>query len=241
MIDYIRADFYRILRKKSLYITFAIFLVCYCFLVFMRSNGLTDDNIAVEGSLVFNLLSLAGGGVLFAALYGDDLSAKTLPAVIGFGRRKISIVVAKLIMAVIIYFLVFAMTLGVLHVVLTCFGLNASAEISTLVNSCLTYLLIALAYVAIASVVAFGTQKATLALVTYVVLATGFVGTMVGLLLSAGFIKDMVGDLSQYLITPLVGRLISEFSLIHLLEYAIYGGVFVALSAVIFQKKDLEF
>jgi hypothetical protein len=129
-------------------------------------------------------------------------------------------------------------------------------------------LLLSLAYSAVASIIAFGTQKSTIALSVYLALGTGLAGQLLALLLSLDAIKKIFGNIAQYTIENIVGKInasivgewiaettateqgvvnyttkliVSDFSIFPIIQYIVFFGIAVILAAVAFRKKELEF
>ncbi|MDR2416213.1 MAG: hypothetical protein LBD75_06535 [Candidatus Peribacteria bacterium] len=117
MFNYIKADLYRIFRKKSMYMYFGILAIGYILMlvIFSITEG---GKILGEISPIFMLVSLFGGGYLFATVYNDDLTAKTLPALIGFGIKRRMIVIAKFIVHTLMTLLLCLGTLLLIYITL---------------------------------------------------------------------------------------------------------------------------
>ena len=63
MINYIKADFYRIFSRKSLYIFFASLMILYFLAVFITSSTLNADKILSQGEYVFMFLAILRWGL----------------------------------------------------------------------------------------------------------------------------------------------------------------------------------
>jgi len=239
MLNYLKADFYRIFNKKSMYITFVSFFVLYCLLVFIQSSSLTAKSIIDQADYVFMFLAILGGGYLFATIYNEDLTAKSLPSIIGFGIKRTTIIISKIIVNIIMTAILFVLGYVALHLVFRALGFNIDGNSNiAVIKTAVSYLLRLWAYGTIASIVVYGTQKATMSIVAFVLLVTGFVGQILFLLLNQ--FKEML-DLTKFTIIPIVFNLIEKPIIVNMLAYLIYVIVFVVLSIIAFRSKDLEF
>lgn len=239
MLNYIRADLTRILTRKSFYIFFASLLSLYLIGLFITSSTLSEDKIVNQASNIFMFLSLLGGGYLFTAIYNDDLTAKSLPALLGFGIKRTTIIIAKIIIFIIMSSLIFLLAYITFNLIFMVLGFKIDGDMTNqILKLLLTYFLQLLAYTSIASIIVYGTQKATMSIVAFVLLATSFISQMLLLLLSQ--FKDMV-DLTRFTLMPIIAELISKGNLVSILSYLIYIIVFITLSMIAFKKKDLEF
>jgi hypothetical protein len=63
MLNYIKADFYRIFSRKSLYIFFASLMVLYFLAVFITSSTLNADKVLSQGEYVFMFLAILRWGL----------------------------------------------------------------------------------------------------------------------------------------------------------------------------------
>jgi ABC-type transport system involved in multi-copper enzyme maturation permease subunit len=207
-----------------------------------RADYFTEADIPTQANIFFEMLTIFGGTFLFATIYNDELSAKNLSTLIGFGNRRSMIVLAKAVLTVAMNILMYGLALLVFYLLFVAIGMPPTGDmmndIFPMVEQTFFRTLI---YGMVTSVVVFGTQKATFSVVVYVLLATGFVGSMLGMLFSAGFVVNVVGDLTVFLATPVVNKLVYVTSAMAILSYLIYLAVFCVLSIVAFNKKDLEF
>jgi ABC-type transport system involved in multi-copper enzyme maturation permease subunit len=235
MFNYIKAEFYRIFSKKSMYIYFASLLGLYIAYIFISSNGLTEDSILGKANYVFLFLSLFGSGYLFATIYNDDLNAKSLPSFIGFGMKRSTIVISKIIINAIMTILMFAVAFVIFCLIFYIIGLKIDGDtLTSILNLIFGYLLKLFAYTSIASVIVYGTQKATMSMVTFILLITMFIDQMLIALLNDTLEKI-------FTIALIVENLMFDASILLVLNYLIYVIVFITLSIFAFCKKDLEF
>ena len=239
MLNLIKADAYRILFKKNFYIYFISLFVLYCLILLFQSNSLTEAGIISQANSIFTFLTLIGGGYLFATIYNDDLNAKSLPALIGFGKKRITIIISKLILTIIISSIVFLLGYVTLYLSFMALGLNIDQSTNiALIKIMFTNLLKLWAFCNIVSILVYGTQKATTSIVIFVLLAANIISQLLFVLFSQ--FKGTI-DLTVYLISPIVNELVNNVSIQTITPYIIYNALFIALAYVMFRKKDLEF
>ncbi|MDR1463687.1 MAG: hypothetical protein LBJ11_00090 [Oscillospiraceae bacterium] len=243
-----RGEIYRILRKKNLYIYFGAFALGYILLVFIRSAGeFSEQNLLADAENLFVFLPAVIGGYLFTALYTDDLHSKNLTALIGCGMGKAKIVLSKLLLMALFGALLFGLVPLLMDAVYAMFGAPASAAVLKAVYIwALKSLLTMFAYAALSGIVVYGVQRATVAVVLYLLLALGIVSQLLGLLFSWDFVASIAPNLADHLMSGISVRIV--FSLLGSgsgtsawIEYAIYVAASAVLSVVAFHKKELEF
>jgi hypothetical protein len=247
MLRYIYGELYRVFRKKSLYIYLGVIALIYCLFVLIRKEGISPESIANDAVQLFAYLPVLVGGYLFAALYCDDLRSKNLATLIGYGMRKTSIVLAKLVLSVLLNALIFALIPLFMFVIYASIGHVPSAHLMTEVfTHALKAALFAIAYAAIAGVVVYGLQRSTFAMVFYILLSLGVIGQLLMAVASWDFISAFVPNLSNYLVSNIVvnltiGAAAGTIAWLPIVEYIAYIAAAYVLSAVAFHKKELEF
>jgi len=176
---------------------------------------------------------------LFSAIYNDDLTAKTLPSLIGFGTKRTTIIIAKIIISIILSVTMFLSAFIVFYLMFTILGISIDENIRIeLLRLLFMNLLKLLAFSTISSVVVYGTQKATFSIVTFILLITNFISQVLSLLLNQ--MKE-IADLSKFTLLLIVSNLVAETTFLTVLQYLLYVMIFIALSVIAFRKKDLEF
>ncbi|MDR2524288.1 MAG: hypothetical protein LBC95_01960 [Candidatus Nomurabacteria bacterium] len=247
MINYLRAEIYRLSRKKSLFVFLALAALGYLLVAVMRSGSLGAESILGDASF-FILLPPVVGGVLFAAIYTDDLGSKNLSTLVGFGLSKVKIVIAKLVLALLLTALIFGLVPLLSYVFYAVLGFPASGEtLGAIYLSLLKYYLLSVVFMALGAVVVYGIQRSAASIVTYVVLAFGVVGQLLGLLLGADFVNDFLPNATSYLASNLASQLYTALAggdgsvLGAGIGLAIYLAAALVVSAVVFNKKEMEF
>ncbi|MDR1944819.1 MAG: hypothetical protein LBQ59_01700 [Candidatus Peribacteria bacterium] len=219
-----------------MYLYFAILVAVYVLIFFIKSGDITSNRLLMETNPVFLLASLFGGGYLFVTIYNDDLNAKTLPTLIGFGMKKTTIILSKLIIYVTMTILIFLGTFILFYLTFIAFGFEITNDmLKQLTTVLFSNFFQLLAFSSIASIVVYGTQKASMSIVTFVLLVTTFVSSIIIMFLGQNNI------LKDYMIMPLVSNMLTAPTITTITLYLIYMVIFTLLSIFAFHKKDLEF
>lgn len=247
MLNYIHAELVRIRSKKSIYLYFLICFAFYAFTLFMRSSSLTDTSVLREAvDFLSTILPIFAGTILFSVIYNDDLTAKTLPQVVGFGLPRHMIILAKFIILLIVTLITFIIGYLLYNALFFALGFNSIEHALNVIPILVTPFLMIIAYSLIASVVVYGTQRATMSIVAFLVFATGLVPSLLSMLFSSSLVTNLVGNVSPYLLTNLIREMGSNL-LDHKLVFTqpllvvLYFIVFIAVSMLVFNKKELEF
>ena len=103
----------------------------------------------------------------------------------------------------------------------------------------LQYWLLTIAFAALAGIAVYGLQRATFALVAYIVLAFNLVDNLVSVALRADFVREN-------LLTGVAARIFAGVAAdgpltLPLIELAAYVAIAAALSVLAFNKKEMEF
>jgi hypothetical protein len=242
VLKYIRGELYRLFHKKSIYIFFTALAAGYLLITYIRSGGFKAESIADDAIQLFQFLPVLAGGFLFAAINTDDLNCKNLISLVGFGLSKIIIVISKFILITLLCAIVFGLA-PLLHCgVYSLLGWTATVGTWTAVYAIsVKYFLITVAFSVLSGIVVYGLQRTTFAIVTYILLAFGIVSG----LLTTG-LRTFAPGLTRYLMSGISDKIminiISGGSLTSpITQYVVYVAIVMALSALVFHKKEMEF
>lgn len=242
MINYLKAEFYRIFSKKSMYIYFFILAALYGLMMFSRMSYLTSADALSEGSILMELLVFGGSSFIFSIVYNDDLSARSLASVIGYGQKKGMIILSKLLLAVIMNTFMYLAALLCFSGILFFIGAPVPASaVPELLLYMLQKLSITIAYQIIASIMVYGIQKPSFSIGFYLLLSTGFIGQLLSMLLQSGFITQIFGNLTGFMLSPIIRTMFDNVSPATVLPYLAYLIIAAVLSVGVFYKKELEF
>jgi len=108
------------------------------------------------------------------------------------------------------------------------------------------FLLSTLAFAALSGIAIYGTQRTTFAFVLYILLALNVVSNLAMMVLNMDFVASIAPNLSSHLMSGISDRILlaltSGGALLGLAaEYVVYVSIAAALSAVAFNKKEMEF
>jgi hypothetical protein len=247
MLKLINGEIYRLIHKKSIYVYFLSLGVGYSIIAFIRSGGFNGQSIVNDAMNFFGFLPALAGGFLFAAIYTDDLNAKNLTTLVGFGVGKTKIVLAKTILMAMLGAVVFALAPLVLFANHALYGWAATAStISTVYAIALRYFLVALGYSALSGIAVYGIQRATFAMVLYILLSFNIIGSLITV-----FLSNMVGESAAQAITArflsgisnriLAGIIGGGTPIVPFIEFFAYVAIAMAASVMAFNKKEMEF
>ena len=242
MLKLLHGEIYRLLHKKSLYVYFAALAAGYFILAFIRSGGFKEGTVLSDAMTLFTLLPALAGGFLFAAIYTDDLNSKNLISIVGYGVQKVTIIVSKFILMALFGTVVFGLVPLYHCAIYTVLGQTVTSDMTAMVCAVsLKYLLTALAFAALSGIVVYGLQRTTFALVSYLLLAFGVIGSLVSVALNM-----YAPSLTEYLMSGLTNRIFLGMMsggplALPLFEYVIYVLIGLALSAIAFFRKEMEF
>ena len=242
MLKLIRGEIYRMLHKKSMYIYFASLAAGYFLLAFIRSGGFKAESVVNDAVSLFSFLPALAGGFLFSAIYADDLGSKNLITLVGFGVSKARIVMAKLILTLLFGSVAFALAPPYHCAVYALLGQAVTeSAMASVYAVALQYLLTTIAFSVLSGIAAYGSQRATFAIVLYFLLAFNVVGSLLAVTL-----RTFAPGLAGYLISGIAARIlmgvIGGGAIIPpVFEYVIYVAAAAALSVAAFHKKQMEF
>ena len=242
MFRLIGGDIYRLLRKKSLFIYIGALAAGYFALAFIRSGGFTEESLVNDALSLFIVLPALVGGYLFAAVYTDDLSSKNLVSLVGFGLNKAAVIIAKFMVTVLFSAVIFGLMPLYHTAIYTVLGQKATGNMAAIIYAAsLKHLLTAIAFSALSGIVVYGLQRATFAIVAYLLLAFGVVGSLVSIALNT-----FAPTLTEHLMSGITDRILlcmmSGKSLTGpVIEYIVYVLLALALSIVAFYRKEMEF
>jgi len=242
MFKLLGSELYRLLHKKSMYVYFGALAAGYFIISFIRSGGFREESVVNDAMTMFSLLPALAGGFLFSAIYTDDLNSKKLISLVGYGVSKAVIVMTKFVLIALLGVIVFGLTPLYHCAIYTVLGQTITADMTAMIYAVsLKNLLAVVAYAALSGVVVYGLQRATFAIVTYLLLAFGVIGGLVSVALNT-----FAPKLLEYLISGisdkiLLGLLTNSPLITPFIEYVIYVLISLALSVVAFYRKEMEF
>jgi hypothetical protein len=231
-----------------MYLYFGILAVGYCLLSFARSDTFTAGSILSDAENLYSYLPALAGGFLFAAVFTDDLQSKNLATLVGFGMNKAMIVVSKFILMLLLSVIVYAGVMLLTWAIHAAFGWPPSADTMGLVGLfALRNLLTTVAFAAVAGILVYGLQRSTFAIVCYLILVLGIVDGLLVQAFMLDFFTAIAPDLGNHLLERIANRILGGLlesgtvPLLAAIEYVIYLIVSIALSVLVFTRRELEF
>ncbi|MCL1810105.1 MAG: hypothetical protein FWG42_10130 [Clostridiales bacterium] len=247
MLNMIKGETFRIMHKKSMYVYFGSLAAGYFLVAFIRSGGFDEHSIASDAFNFFNFLPALAGGFLFAAIYADDLNAKTLTTLVGFGIGKAKIVLVKLILTAMFGAAAFALAPLLLYAAHAALGWPAAASTMTTVYAVsLKYLLITLGYSTLSGIAVYGLQHPTFAMVLFILLALNVISGLASVLLANLAGADLAHVFTSRMLSGITDRILSGVIgdsqlFLPITEYAAYLTISAAASIAAFERKEMEF
>jgi len=243
MFNLFRGEVYRVFHKHNMYWFIGVVALGYLAITFMRSGGFGADSVVTDAATMFQFMPAILGGYFFTSVFTDDLNAKNLITLVGYGMSRTRIVLTKLLLMLLFTVLSFAL-LVVLHLVAhAVFGFAASGgQLRMILAIAAQFVLMTMGFAAVAAVVVYGTQKPTFAVVTYFMLAFNVVtmllnavANLLGFSLSNRLISGTTVQMMLGLATP------GNALLAPGLEYLAYLAIAIAAAIVIFKNREMEF
>ena len=242
MLKLMRGELYRLFHKKSMYIYFAALAVMYALVIYVRSGGFTAQSVVEDAMNLFYLLPALVGGLLFSAIYVDDLNSKNLITMVGFGTSKAKIVATKFILMTLLSAVAFALVPLFHCAVYALLGWTPTAHSWLMVYAVsLKYFLITVGFAVLSGIVVYGLQRTTFAMVLYIMLAFNVISGLVALAL-----KSFAPSLTNFLMSGLSDRVMLAVAggssvIVPIAEWAVYVVIAGVLSVLAFHKKEMEF
>lgn len=246
MLNYIKADLFRILaRGKRWILVGVVFFIDAIIFWPSAESGMTGVDNAEMIESVLKWLPLAIGFIEIMYVFGDDFRGKTAQIAIGVGIKRRHVVLAKWLEMIILAFLD-TLLVVITGVVLCAFSAGAiPAELfGDLFVQTLMCVLAAAAYSAMVLPILFMSQGTTLSMLVYLLLSAGLIHKLMELI---GRIKAISGlHLSNYTLTNCLNVLRSRLILgsLHfesLLGTLIYLGIFLFITDYFYRRLELEF
>ncbi|MCI1984446.1 MAG: ABC transporter permease subunit [Bifidobacteriaceae bacterium] len=251
MLNYWKADAFRIVRSRSFWILTLVSVVAYVAGVFIISGpGYSTDTHVSIIMMIGVLATIFTGLGVYNAIYSQDIKAGAMRVAIGRGTARSRIVAAKLIETIVVTAL-----LGLVYYVVFCFlplvfGIAGSTVLTTTITtSVLQIVLGTVVYASISSIVSMARQESVTATVVFVLLAAGVVDQLLGLLLKLKMVTSLVGNLTGYLPQTVASNLSMQItgvgtasvSVATVCVYVGYVVVSLVLASWVFSRKELEF
>lgn len=245
MRNLFKGEAYRLFHKRNMYLYLGAVFIGYLLIAFMRSGGFTASSVVDDAGNLFQLMPALLGGYFFTSLYSDDLTSKNLITLVGYGTSRTRIVLTKLALMALFTAASFAVLVG-LH--LGIYALLGAAATGPAIHAVLAFAvqaaLATLGFAAVASVVVYGLQRPTFAVVTYFMLAFSVVAmlinaatSMLNIDLSGHLISGTTSQIMAGLVVPgAAGSIMAPG-----LELLGYLALATAAALYLFKNREMEF
>jgi len=239
-----RGEIYRIFHKLSFYIYFGALFAFYLALTFVRSGGIEENSIVVDLSDVIGAFPVLAGGYLFVSFYADDLSSKSLTTLVGFGIDKAKIILVKFILTAAFCTLLSGLFMIAHCAVYSAFGFPPTPDSANMIFAIALHAVMStLMYTVIASIAVYALQRVTFAVVTYFLLSLNIIGGLLKIIFQQlnlmSLIEHIPSDTASNVMAVIVRR---EGNIAPpLIEYLAFVAVFLILSVIAFNTKEMEF
>lgn len=246
MKQYIVADLKRIVGRVPYWICMLL-LIGYMMTLFLFQSLINWNAVTylVTASAFAGMLPIFFGLLVFIAVFSADFKTKTMQMAIGTGLSRAEVVLSKAVEVFVItiagIFLIGVVVL--LAGVVTGVGMNA-AHAMEIINSLWMKGVAIISYNYIAMILIFFTQKPGVGTMCYIALATPVVEILVSVINDIKLIKEL--DIRRFYLASLIDTahtrlILGTFDIASFIGIAAYIMAGVAVTILLFRKRELEF
>ena len=233
MFNYLKAEMYRILKKRSFYI--------------INTGENITENVLMATVTMLNIGAIVVGIYIFTTVYNDDFNSKSMQAIIGYGIKRSKLVIYKitttLLLSVVIYALlsiIFFINLKLLNVSLSIEELKV---IMSVVAGGITKILI---IAAIGGVFSFFYQKGIPGTIVFVLVISGVVDMFLNIAMGSRFVVDLIGDRTDLILGNAIGDFqniiaTGDMNITALIAVVVYFLGAILITIFTFKNRELEF
>lgn len=245
MINYIKADLFRIFKRIPRYIVLVLGLGAFAAIMLGLAKEKSVYEIVDIVTDAMPYVCSLFGIIEFAFVYTDDIKAKTMQIAIGHGVARSQVVLAKWIehtlmclldcILVVIEILICSAIRGAM------FSGEPAADVMVLM---LFGMIKVIGATAITMIIVFATLNPVLSVIIYICSALGVVGVIFSILVTIGPLEN--AGLEKYLFSNLIETaktrmIVGTVSVGHLLGILVYLAVFYIAAVKVFETRELEF
>ena len=246
MKQYIVADLKRIVGRVPYWICMLL-LIGYMMTLFLFQSLINWNAVTylVTASAFAGMLPIFFGLLVFIAVFSVDFNTKTMQVAIGTGLSRAEVVLSKAVEVFVItiagIFLIGVIVL--LAGVVTGVGMNATHAME-IINSLWMKGVAIISYNYIAMILIFFTQKPGVGTMCYIALATPVVEILVSVINDIKLIKEL--DIRRFYLASLIDTahtrlILGTFDIASFIGIAAYIMAGVAVTILLFRKRELEF
>lgn len=225
MLQYIKADLFRLRHKRANYIFWAsIYAIFILFTVLGFSTFDSSGEMGfAEPYFQTGIFSLTQFGVLIIGVHSyytvflDDVSSKNYPNIFSTGLTKAQFMVAKMItlfIQLLVVFLASALVFfgfyGILALFANSIGFNSELLYFVFMTA-ITVLLAIMGYAAIGSIITFWSQNSTLSAFFIVILSTRTISQIIGLIASIDALS-FLQNIQEYTLSSYISSTLNSIT-----------------------------
>ena len=246
MKQYIVADLKRIVGRVPYWICMLL-LIGYMMTLFLFQSLINWNAVTylVTASAFAGMLPIFFGLLVFIAVFSADFKAKTMQVAIGTGLSRAEVVLSKAVEVFVITIagIVLIGVVVLLAGVVTGTGMSATQAME-IINSLWVKGVAIISYNYIAMILIFFTQKPGVGTMCYIALATPVVEILVSVINDIKLIKEL--DIRRFYLASLIDTahtrlILGTFDIASFIGIAAYIMAGVAVTILLFRKRELEF
>lgn len=246
MKQYIVADLKRIVGRVPYWICMLL-LIGYMMTLFLFQSLINWNAVTylVTASAFAGMLPIFFGLLVFIAVFSADFKAKTMQVAIGTGLSRAEVVLSKAVEVFVITIagIVLIGVVVLLAGVVTGVGMSATQAME-IINSLWVKGVAIISYNYIAMILIFFTQKPGVGTMCYIALATPVVEILVSVINDIKLIKEL--DIRRFYLASLIDTahtrlILGTFDIASFIGIAAYIMAGVAVTILLFRKRELEF
>ena len=239
MLNYLKADIYRVLKKKSYLIASAVVFAIYLVTLVVLLNK-AADYLDMVNSVLADLGVIVIGITVFTSVFSDDFSSKAMQTVIGFGTSRRKLVLSRFIE----YLVILGQALLALTIIiLVLFAVTGHMpEVSSSIGYLWKSYLLAALSASVAMIFVYGMKSPTLGLIVFIAFIVDIFGLVFMGLSFIPFLAEHNIDPAAFLPGSLINAAFNEGKTIDLL-YAFIGYIVLPqiIAVKLFENRELEF
>lgn len=247
MKNYIKADLIRIATHIPRLFLLAAMNAVFILIVQNFSKYDTFNSVTYLSMLgqYCNFLPICIGVIELVAVYSTDFKAKTMQFAIGIGVKKEQVILTKLLEMIVMVLFDLAIIIAVVFICGAIFGVSfTSWQLLEVFSRFLMIWLKVSLFMSISMIAIFFTQGTGLAMILYLIMASGFSDEIISSLVSSSFLSPLRINLilpSSLLDTLMTRMILGNFSIGRFIGILIYIVLGYIVTVLIFRKRELEF
>ncbi|AMC92586.1 hypothetical protein AOC36_00825 [Erysipelothrix larvae] len=246
MLQYIKAELYRLARKRSTYIYYGVLVAAFVGIMLLLVNVDSPTFFLELGFGLVQVVSLFVTTQVFLAVYCDDIASKTYANTISTGLSRTALILSKVLLFVIHTVTVFIGLVLVYGGLYVYYGGSFEGTQLILVQGLLKFLVCVIAssvaYATLSSIVLLQFQSSTISVALYLFFNLGFVYNILNMVRN---IIPFLDEAMQFSITEQIMNLMGSGPDLSLnVQFfgimAAYVLVSISISTFLFNKKEIS-